>query len=119
MKKVFLLLIFFGCLTILLVNCKSSKKSTTTIDKQVPTEKELNGYKKINSNITLAELQAGHKIYYTKCNTCHQNFTITDFNEKKWRHEIEDMSPKAELTEDEKSKLTLYILSYLAANKTE
>ncbi len=118
MKKI-LLILFIGCFALLLINCKSSKKTAVSVDKQIPTEKELNGYKKINNTITLADLQAGHKIYYSKCNTCHQNFTITDFNEKKWRHEIEDMSPKAELTEDEKSKLTLYILSYLAANKTE
>lgn len=121
MKKLILTIIVTPCMVALLINCKSSEStsSATVVDKQLPSEKEVAGYKKINNNITLADLQAGHKIYYSKCNKCHENFEIVSFSEKKWRHEIDDMSPKAELSEDEKNKLTLYILSYLAANKTQ
>ncbi|MCA6444055.1 MAG: hypothetical protein IM600_11555 [Bacteroidetes bacterium] len=119
MKKLIPLILVSTSMSVLLINCKSSKSTTASIDKQVPTEKEVEVYKKINNNITLADLQAGHKIYYSKCNTCHQNFEIVSFSEKKWRHEIDDMSPKAELNAEEKNKLTLYILSYLAANKTQ
>ena len=58
----------------------------------------------------------GHTIYTTKCNKCHENQVITDLTEKKWLHEIDDMSPKANLSPDEKLKLTKYILSYREAN---
>ena len=40
MKKSFLFLTITGCLTLLLVNCKSSKKATTALDKQVQAIKE-------------------------------------------------------------------------------
>jgi hypothetical protein len=41
---------------------------------------------------------------------------IVPRSEKSWLHEIDDMSPKAELTAEEKLKLTKYILSFREAN---
>jgi hypothetical protein len=58
------------------------------------------------------DLKEGHTIYTTKCNACHKTFEISRFNEYKWLHEIDDMSPKARLSAEEKLKLTKYILSY-------
>lgn len=58
------------------------------------------------------ELKQGQVIYTTKCNQCHAAFEIERFGEKKWLHEIDDMSPKAKLNPEEKLKLTKYILSY-------
>lgn len=58
------------------------------------------------------ELKQGQVIYTTKCNQCHAVFAIETFGEKKWLHEIDDMSPKAKLSPEEKLKLTKYILSY-------
>lgn len=59
-----------------------------------------------------AELDEGKTIYSTKCTQCHKAYTIEGFGERKWLHEIDDMSPKAKLTDTEKQKLTKYILSY-------
>lgn len=58
------------------------------------------------------ELKEGQTIYTTKCTRCHKAYDITEFGEKKWLHEIDDMSPKAKLTAEEKLKLTKYVLSY-------
>lgn len=58
------------------------------------------------------ELKEGQTIYTTKCTGCHKAYDITEFGEKKWLHEIDDMSPKAKLTAEEKLKLTKYVLSY-------
>lgn len=58
------------------------------------------------------ELKEGQTIYTTKCTACHQAFNIAEFGEKKWLHEIDDMSPKAKLNPEQKLKLTKYILSY-------
>lgn len=61
---------------------------------------------------SLEELGEGKNIYTGKCTKCHSNYPIEEFSEKKWLHEIDDMSPKAKLTSEEKLKLTKYILSY-------
>lgn len=62
-----------------------------------------------------AELEEGSKIYRTRCSTCHGNFEITKFSEKKWFHEIDEMAPKARLNPTEKEQLTRYIISYREA----
>jgi cytochrome c5 len=67
-------------------------------------------------NTTIDEVNQGRTIFTTKCNQCHANQVITDLSEKKWLHKIDDMSPKANLTSEEKLKLTKYILSYREAN---
>jgi len=97
-----------------LAYCTSNKK-TSAIDDS-PTEKELTVAKKTWPSATLAELTEGRSIYKNQCKECHKNFTITKFSEKKWKHEIDDMSPKAKLTADQKEKLSKYILSYREAN---
>ncbi|MBK9284647.1 MAG: hypothetical protein IPM51_10080 [Sphingobacteriaceae bacterium] len=60
----------------------------------------------------LSELEAGKKIFEGPCIKCHEQPKITDLSEKKWLHEIDEMSPKAELTPEQKLKLTKYILSF-------
>ena len=65
-----------------------------------------------------AEIKAGQVIYTTKCASCHKVYNIEEFGEKKWIHEIDDMSPKAKLTPEEKLSLTKYILSYRETKET-
>lgn len=63
-------------------------------------------------NTQAIELADGETIFKTKCTKCHIAYEIGGFSEKKWLHEIDDMSPKARLTPDEKLRLTKHILSY-------
>jgi hypothetical protein len=81
-----------------------------------PGDKELAEAKKVWMDATIDDLNKGRAIFYKECTGCHQAYTITEFTERKWKHEIEDMSPRAELSEAQKDKLTRYVLSYLAAN---
>jgi mono/diheme cytochrome c family protein len=67
-------------------------------------------------NTNSDELAQGKTIYETKCTKCHGEKKIVTRSEKSWLHEIDDMSPKAHLTPEEKEKLTRYILSYREAN---
>jgi hypothetical protein len=60
---------------------------------------------------TQEELQKGFNIYTNKCNECHKIFSPDKFSVKKWEHEIEDMAPKAKLTDIEKEQLYRYIMS--------
>ncbi|MBS1651164.1 MAG: hypothetical protein JSU07_04060 [Bacteroidetes bacterium] len=101
--------------------CKSKKTSTSTPAVKatainVPSDKELAVAKKIWPTATIDELNEGHKIFYNQCTQCHQAFNIPGFSERKWKHEIDDMSPKAQLTAEQKDKLTKYILSFREAN---
>ena|SRR6218665_237683 len=104
--------------------CKPAKKSTATEAAPAPVAAAptatVNPEGQMQMEIantrwpgTVAEeLKEGHTIYTTKCTSCHKAFEISRFGEKQWLHEIDDMSPKARLTAEEKLKLTKYILSY-------
>jgi hypothetical protein len=105
----------FALLT--LAYCKSTKTAiVTSPDAFVPSDKQVEVAQKRWPNTATDELTQGRNIYVTKCTECHKTFEITKFSEKKWLHEIDDMSPKAKLTPDEKLKLTKHILSYREAN---
>ena len=60
---------------------------------------------------TKASLTAGQVIYTTKCTQCHGIKSIQNRTEAEWIHEIDDMSPKAKLTPEEKETLSRYLLS--------
>ena len=96
------------------VHCTSSKKLTG--ENSIPTEKELAVAQKTNANITLADLKNGHAIYFNQCIECHKAYDIPKFSERKWKHEIDDMSPKANLTDAQKTLLSNYVLSFREAN---
>ena len=96
-------------------------KSTKTVAESKPAamvvdDKQMAVVKTRWPNTGPDDVNSGLTIYTTKCNKCHENQVITELSEKKWLHEIDDMSPKAKLNEDEKLKLTKFILSYREAN---
>jgi hypothetical protein len=85
--------------------------------------KTIGSYKINNQQIDIAKkkwpdsdaikLDNGKQIFTNQCTECHKAFVIEKFSETKWKHEIDDMSPKAKLTELQKTELTYFILSYL------
>lgn len=110
-------LIIFSILAISLVYCTSKKKSTSTPTISTASNEVVLGVaQKRWAGTTQAELDAGKAIYTSKCTKCHEEMKIVPRSEKSWLHEIDEMSPKAELTAEEKLKLTKYILSYREAN---
>lgn len=102
--------------------CTSTKSGNTTktetksLTPNMPGEKELTAAKKRWPDVTLDELNKGQAIFYNPCTSCHQAYDIPGFSEKKWLHEIDDMSPKANLSAEQKAQLTKYILSFRDAN---
>lgn len=100
------------------VYCTSKKKNTasTPVSTTATNETVLGIAQKKWAGTTQSDLDEGKKIYTTKCTKCHEEMKITPRSEKSWIHEIDEMSPKAELTADEKLKLTKYILSFREAN---
>ena len=111
MKKI----IIASFVVLYLAHCTSSKKLSSETS-MVPTDKELAVAQKTNPSITLVDLKAGRAIYFNQCTECHKVLDIPKFSEKKWKHEIDDMSPKAKLTDAQKTTLSNYILSYREAN---
>lgn len=121
MKNIKYSVIGFAALT--LAYCKTAKQTSANPPAAyVPSEKQIELAQKRWTNTTAEELKQGENIFVTKCTECHGSYEIAGFSEKKWLHEIDDMSPKANLTADEKLKLTKHILSYremAAAEKTK
>ncbi|MCE3259266.1 MAG: hypothetical protein K0S12_907 [Bacteroidetes bacterium] len=107
MNKLFLLT--SGLVAVTLVACTSYAK---TLEKSEISQKQTEIAKNRWSESNLQALANGKQIYTQKCTECHKAFVIEKFSEKKWNHEIDDMSPKAKLTPEEKQHLTYFLLSY-------
>jgi len=114
----------FAVVLVFLAYCKTTKKAAgVTTTKPVaektpytPSSKQMEVANVRWPNTSPDEVAQGQNIYVTKCVECHNAFDILEFSERKWLHEIEDMSPKAKLSNDEKLKLSKHILSYREAN---
>lgn len=110
-----------------LAYCKSTKTTASSASAApvetkspagsfTPSDKQLQVAQTRWPNTTSDELSEGYAIYVGNCNKCHMLYDIMEFGEKKWIHEIADMSPKAKLNKEETAKLTKHILSYREAN---
>jgi hypothetical protein len=110
MKKISLSLL----LLVLLANCKSTKEAASVSAPPAaysPSDAQLKMALNRWPGTSSGELVDGNKIYTNQCTQCHENFPAEKFTEKKWLHEIDVMAPKANLSAEEKTKLTKYLLS--------
>ena len=55
------------------------------------------------------------ELYYNKCGGCHRLYPKTEFTKEKWLIEVEEMSKKAKLPDEEKRM----IIKYLTNDKME
>lgn len=110
MKKTFLFL--SAALLIGVAACKTTSYAKT-IDKYEVSSQQNEIAKKRWAESDAVKLSHGKSIFTKQCTECHQAFVIEKFSEKKWNHEIDDMSPKAKLSPQEKQDLTYFVLSYL------
>ncbi|MCW3075861.1 MAG: hypothetical protein JWO32_470 [Bacteroidetes bacterium] len=110
MKKTF----FFLSVTFLIAfaACKTVSYAKT-IDKYDVSTQQTEIAKKRWAESDGAKLIRGKSIFTKQCTECHKAFVIEKFSERKWNHEIDDMSPKAKLSPEEKQDLTYFVLSYL------
>ncbi len=103
-------------LLVLFTQCKTKKAGSAETAAYMPGDKELAIAQKTWPGTTIEELKEGNSIYRNECTQCHKNFDIVKFSEKKWKHEIDEMSPKAKLSAAQKQKLSKFILSYRESN---
>lgn len=107
---------------IIITACGSSKKSSTPTAAAptiVPGDAQLTAIKAKFPDATAEQLKEGYAIYTGACTNCHGQKNIFKRSEASWMHEIDDMSPKANLTSVQKDALTKYILSMKAAQATD
>lgn len=108
--------------TLMITACGSSKKSsapTATAVNIIPGDPELKAIQVKYPQATMAMLKEGHSIYIGACTNCHGQKNIYKRSEASWLHEIEDMSPKARLTDSQKDALTKYILAMKTTAPTQ
>ena len=62
---------------------------------------------------TLAELQAGRKIYISKCGGCHNLYLPEKYTKQEWSRQIDEMKEEAPLDSAERD----LVLKYLAKGR--
>lgn len=107
---------------IIMAACGSSKKTSApsaAAPSIIPGDAQLTAIKAKYPDATAEQLKQGHSIFIGACTNCHGQYNIFKRSEASWLHEIDDMSPKANLTAVEKDALTKYILAMKAAQAPE
>ncbi|MGZ3920526.1 MAG: hypothetical protein ACXVC7_09545 [Bacteroidia bacterium] len=99
--------------SIIVIGAAACTSYTKTISKYTISQEQTDIAKKRWSESDLNKLNHGKSIFTKQCTECHKAFLIEGFSERKWNHEIDDMSPKAKLSPEEKQDLTYFVLSYL------
>jgi mono/diheme cytochrome c family protein len=102
-------------ITVAFNSCNTAKKTTTpALASIVPGEAQLTAIKAKYPDVTAEQLSEGHSIFIGACTNCHGQYNIYKRSEASWLHEIDDMSPKAKLTDSQKDALTKYVLAMKA-----
>lgn len=100
MKKIFILSVGLMSMTLLLSECKTAKTATTTTapkdEKPTP---------------DMADINAGHLLFTTKCDKCHKQPGTHKHDITGWGETMSRMGPKAQLSDVE----TAQVLKYLAS----
>lgn len=99
----------------LFVACTAKKSGTTTATASIiPTETQLKAIQAKYPEVSMQTLTNGHAIYTGVCTNCHGQKNIFKRSEESWKHEIDDMAPKAKITDAQKDDLYKYILAMKA-----
>lgn len=118
----------FAVTALIIVACNSSKKTTTSTTTPVvttpavkpstgifePGNDQLVAIQVKHPDATLAVLTEGHSLYTGTCTNCHGAKSIYRIPEEKWQGIIDNMSPKAKLTDVQKDALSRYVFSIKA-----
>lgn len=82
-----------------------------------PTVADETKAKQVYSDITLAELQQGHKLYIEKCGKCHKLFHPDSHSEAEWKKILPVMGKKAKLDQDQYRLVERYVYATRSAGK--
>jgi cytochrome c2 len=63
------------------------------------------------STVSLEDLKTGREIYVKKCSSCHQLHLPSQYTEKVWSLNLNEMQVRAKITDAEKQLIYQYITS--------
>ncbi|MDD5149727.1 MAG: hypothetical protein PHC28_04515 [Flavobacterium sp.] len=63
------------------------------------------------STVSLEDLKTGRDIYVKKCSSCHQLHLPSQYNEKVWSSNLNEMQDRAKITDEEKQLIYQYIVN--------
>ena len=63
----------------------------------------------ITSKPLPATIAAGSAIYSAKCGRCHRLYPAAAFTAAKWEKNVEDMAPRARLTDEERKAVLAFV----------
>src|SRR2546423_648749 len=99
MKKVIL---FISVIAFVACKPKAVATKSPAAPSTEPTEVQLAAAKEKFPDATMEVLKKGHSIYYGACTRCHGAKSIDKRGEAEWVSILDDMAPKAKLTDVEK-----------------
>ena len=62
-----------------------------------------------SATVSFVDLKKGRELYVNNCASCHQLYTPNKFSEKEWTENLNEMQPKAKITDEEKQLIYQYI----------
>lgn len=63
------------------------------------------------NNIPLADLKHGRELYVRNCASCHQLYAPEKYQPKVWAQNLEEMQPKAKISNAEKDFIYQYLIA--------
>jgi hypothetical protein len=79
-----------------------------------PGNEELTAIQATYKEVTLQTLTNGYTIYTGACTNCHDAMNIHTRTTEQWQHIIDEMAPRANLTETQKDAVYKYVLAIKA-----
>ncbi len=65
----------------------------------------------VKKTATAEELAQGKALYAEHCIKCHRIFEPSEFNAKKWNHEVPEMAQKAKIDSQKENLILTYVLN--------
>lgn len=90
----------------IVVAVASCGKKTVKTGLYIPTAETAKAH-----NADLATLKQGRDIFTANCEKCHRLYMPKEFSESQWVHILDEMQPKAQITDAEKSKVLMFLLA--------
>lgn len=113
------LAIVIGALGLFIYACSSTKKAGSATVSLAPGDAELKAIQVKYPDVTVQVLNEGYAVYSGPCVKCHGQKKIFSRSEESWKKEIDEMAPKAKITEAQKDALWKYILAMKAGRPNQ
>jgi mono/diheme cytochrome c family protein len=61
------------------------------------------------AGVSLHQLRSGRDRYVAKCSGCHRLYSPAEYDDDVWRFQVDDMTDKAKLTDDDVAAILTYL----------